>query len=107
MAVYLFANNKGGVGKTTLSTNFAAALAKYKDEADPNAKMCFNVGMLHVADRRYAEAIRSFTTVRAVRCVACGAVRCVRCSRVLTRRGDCVGITHEHTQACYCVMDEA
>lgn len=28
MPVYLFANNKGGVGKTTLSTNFAAALAK-------------------------------------------------------------------------------
>ena len=27
MSVYLFANNKGGVGKSTLSTNFAAALA--------------------------------------------------------------------------------
>lgn len=28
MPVYLFANNKGGVGKSTLSTNFAAALAR-------------------------------------------------------------------------------
>lgn len=34
MPVYLFANNKGGVGKTTLSTNFAAALAKADEGRD-------------------------------------------------------------------------
>lgn len=37
MAVFLFANNKGGVGKSTLSTNFAAALAL----ADPEREVLY------------------------------------------------------------------